>query len=239
MKAIKRTIERITASSSRKSNEEDRPRISLLGTSAMIFEAPGPFDLDHQRRIWALADKAQDWAEVAEAVPGMTNLMLLFDTPPKDLDALEAALIAAWKTGDEKQGGGKTLDLPIVYGGEGGPHLREVAEYTKLSIDEVVEIHSAPSYVVYALGSHAGYCYLGGLDPRLFTPRRKVPLINLPGGSLSMAGMQTGVSASAGPSGWNTIGSAKISFFDPTVSPPALLAPGDIIRFQVERVIYD
>ena len=236
---IKRAIGQLSAAATPHQDEEGPPRISFLGTTAMIFEAPGPFDLDHQRRIWALADKAQNWPGVLEAVPGMTNLMILFDSPPKETGDLERALIKGWRSGDEKKINGKVLDLPIIYGGEGGPHLREVAEFTGLSIDEVVKIHSAPSYVVYSVGSHAGYCYLGGLDPRLFTQRRKVPLINLPGGSLSMAGMQTGVSASAGPSGWNTVGKADISFFDPAKSPPALLGPGDIIRFQVERVIYD
>lgn len=236
---IKRTIGQLSSAVMPPRDGEGEPRISFLGTTAMIFEAPGPFDLDHQRRIWALADRAQDWPGVGEAVPGMTNLMILFDSPPKNVAVLERALIKGWRNGDEKKINGRVLELPIVYGGDGGPHLKEVSGFTGLSIDEVVEIHSARPYVVYALGSHAGYCYLGGLDPRLFTPRRKVPLINLPGGSLSMAGMQTGVSASAGPSGWNTIGKADISFFDPDKSPPALLGPGDIIRFQVERVIYD
>ena len=103
---------------------------------------------------------------------------------------------------------------------------------TGFSIDEVIRLHSALDYTVYAVGSHAGYCYLGGLDPRLETPRRKVPLIRLPGGSLSVTGLQTGVSASAGPSGWNTIGSADVRFFDPFRKPASLLKPGDRIRFN-------
>jgi KipI family sensor histidine kinase inhibitor len=90
---------------------------------------------------------------------------------------------------------------------------------------------------VYALGSHPGYCYLGGMDPRLTTPRRRVPVLRIPGGSVSIGGGQTGVSASDGPSGWNTIGATSMCFFDPTASPPAALRPGDAIRFRIERVI--
>lgn len=70
----------------------DRPRISLLGTSALLFEAPGAFDLPHQRRIWALAATASKWPDIREAVPGITNLLLTFETPPRQLDALIAAL---------------------------------------------------------------------------------------------------------------------------------------------------
>ena len=215
----------------------DIPRYSLLGLSALIFEAPGEFDLDHQRRIWAMADAVATWPDVREAVPGMTNLTVLFRQPPEDPAETGGRLIELWQSGISKDMDGRTLDIPIVYGGEGGPHLAEVAEITGLSPEEVVAIHSAPLYPVYAVGSHAGYCYLGGLDKRLFLPRRAVPLLSIPGGSLSIAGRQTGVSASTGPSGWHTIGSAKTVFFDPYRSPPALLAPGDAIRFHPEKIL--
>lgn len=220
----------------------DAPRISPLGTTALLFEAPGEFDIVAQRRIWTLAGAAGRWPEVREAVPGMTNLMLLFEAPPADLAPIEARLVETWAeceppTPESKTPESKAVEIDITYGGGGGPHLAEVAERTGLSIDDVVAIHSAPTYTVYAVGSHPGYCYLGGLDARLFLPRRAVPLLSIPGGSLSIAGMQTGVSASAGPSGWHTIGSTDATFFDPVRAPPALLAPGDTIRFRPARVI--
>jgi KipI family sensor histidine kinase inhibitor len=215
----------------------DRPRCSPLGTTGLIFEAPGAFDLENQQRIWAMADAVGAWEGVREAVPGMTNLTVLFERPPADIDAFGERLAALWHSGIAKTVTGRTLDLPIVYGGEGGPHLHEVSALTGLSVDEVVAIHSAPVYVVYAIGSHAGYCYLGGLDARLFVPRRAVPLLSIPAGSLSVAGAQTGVSASAGPSGWHTIGAADIAFFDPGRRSPCLLQPGDSIRFHPEKVV--
>lgn len=213
------------------------PRISLLGTTGLVFEAPGAFDLGNQQRIWGMADALANWTEVREAVPGMTNLTILFEQPPHDVKAFGDRLASLWESGISKTVAGRTIDLPIVYGGTGGPHLLEVAELTGLSVDEVVSIHSAPVYTVYAVGSHAGYCYLGGLDPRLFVPRRAVPLMSIPAGSLSIAGAQTGVSASAGPSGWHTIGSADVSFFDPARNPPSLLRPGDSMRFLPEKVV--
>jgi allophanate hydrolase subunit 1 len=62
-------------------------------------------------------------------------------------------------------------------------------------------------------------------------------VVSLPGGSVSIGGVQTGVSASAGPSGWNTIGGTAMTFFDPSRDKPAVLAPGDMIRFRVERIV--
>jgi len=214
------------------------PTISVLGTSALLFEAPGhAMTLPDQQRIWALAREAGRWPEVREAVPGMNNLMLSFVRAPRSLADMQARLLAAWDAAQPLPLDGRVIELPVVYGGAGGPHMADVVAHTGLSIDEIVEIHSAPAYPVYALGSHPGYCYLGGMDARIATPRRKVPVLSIPGGAVSIGGAQTGVSASAGPSGWNTIGTTAMRFFDPTQDPPALLQPGDTLRFRVQKVI--
>jgi KipI family sensor histidine kinase inhibitor len=211
--------------------------ISLLGTSALLFEPPGEMDLSAQQRVWALAREVQSWPEVREAVPGMNNLMLSFERAPRRLDELQERLHAAWHAVRPLPLQGRLIELPVVYGGAGGPHMADVVAYTGLRVDEIVELHSAPLYPVFAIGSHPGYCYLGGMDPRIATPRRKVPVISIPGGAVSIGGAQTGVSASDGPSGWNTIGSTTMRFFDPAQDPPALVQPGDSIRFRVEKVI--
>jgi 5-oxoprolinase (ATP-hydrolysing) subunit B len=213
------------------------PTISLLGVTALLFEAPGETTLLTQRRIWALARVAEAWPEVREAVPGMNNLLVAFERPPRRTDPLVGRLLEAWAGVEPLPLAGRAVELPVSYGGEGGPHMADVMAHTGLELDDIVEIHSAPVYTVYALGSHPGYCYLGGMDPRLATPRRKTPVLRIPGGAVSIGGAQTGVSASDGPSGWNTIGSTSMSFFDVMRDPPALLQPGDSIRFKVADVI--
>lgn len=212
-------------------------KTSMIGSRALLFQVACPFDLEHQQRFWAIADEASHWPGVREAVPGMTNLTLLLEKIPSDISQFEKKLKSLWQSGVRKQMDGRLLEADIVYGGERGPHLKEVAIMLDKTIDDIVRLHTAPEYTVFAVGSHAGYCYLGGLDPALETPRRKIPLTNLPGGSLSMAGMQTGISASAGPSGWNTLGYADINFFDPFRDPPSLLQPGDRVRFTPIQVI--
>jgi KipI family sensor histidine kinase inhibitor len=215
----------------------DQPRTSLLGTTALLFEAPGEMTLEAQRRIWALAREAQRLPAVREAVPGMNNLMLAFLEPPRRPEEIEQKLIELWNAVEPLPICGRCIDLPVTYGGESGPHMADVVAHTGMRADEIVEIHTAPTYTVYALGSHPGYCYLGGMDSRIATPRRKVPVLRIPRGAVSIGGSQTGVSASDGPSGWNTIGSTQVTFFDVGRAPPALLQPGDGIRFKVLRVL--
>jgi KipI family sensor histidine kinase inhibitor len=173
---------------------------------------------------------------VREAVPGVNNLLVTFAAPPRRVEALAARLREGWADAVATPLDGRVVELPVVYGGEAGPHMGDVVAHTGLSVEAIVAIHSAPVYPVYALGSHPGYCYLGGMDPRIATPRRKVPVISIPGGAVSIGGLQTGVSASDGPSGWNTIGTTEMRFFDATRDPPALLRPGDSIVFRVREI---
>ena len=215
----------------------EQPVISLLGSTALLFEAPGALALVPQQHLWNLALQAAQWPEIDEAVPGMNNLMLTLRTPPRDLAGLRERLLQAWEQSTPLALEGRIIELPVVYGGEYGPHMQDVVEHTGLDIDAIDHLHSEPLYPVYALGSHPGYCYLGGMDGRLATPRRQVPVLNIGAGAVSIGGVQTGVSASAGPSGWNTIGRTEMAFFDPTQNPPAILRPGDQLRFRIERII--
>lgn len=212
------------------------PKLSLMGTRALLLEAPGAFELGQQKRIWALADEAARWADVEETVLGVTNLLVVFSTPPRDLEATKAALLDAWHRLPEKAVSGRVIEIPVVYGGELGSDLAAVCAYSGLPAEEIIAIHSAGEYTVCAIGSSPGFGYLHGLDPRIFMPRKTVPSLRMLKGTVTIGGMQAGISVSTGPNGWNAIGWAATPMFDLAQSPPTLLAPGDQIRFLVERI---
>ena len=215
----------------------DKPQVSMIGTTAMLFMAPGPLDLEHQSRIWSMAATVSTWPAVEEAVPGMTNLMVVFDAPPRDPENVERALLALWSESRPMVPGGRVIEIPVTYGGEHAIDLAAVTAHAGLSVDEVVRIHSGGEYVVFAVGSSPGFAYLGGLDPRIHMPRKSVPSLRMVAGSVTIGGMQTGVAALTGPNGWNSIGFAELTVFDPSRDPPALLAPGDRVRFRAERIL--
>ncbi|MFF7710357.1 5-oxoprolinase subunit PxpB [Pseudomonas sp. NPDC007930] len=215
----------------------DVPAITCLGTSALLFDPGGPLTLALQQRIWALADSAAGWPEIREAVPCLNNLLLSFRQPPRDIEPLKARLLEAWASGRTLHLEGKVVELVVDYGGEFGLRMAHVCEHTGLSVDEVVALHTTPLYVVFGLGSHPGHCYLEGLDRRLATPRRKVPILDNPVGSVAIGGIQTSVAASPGPSGWNGIGRTRFDFFDARATPPAVMQPGDRIRFCPGKVL--
>ncbi|AOM81868.1 5-oxoprolinase subunit PxpB [Salisediminibacterium beveridgei] len=126
---------------------------------------------------------------------------------------------------------GRTITLPVLYGGEWGPDLEHVASVTGLSDQEVIDRHTAGVYTVFMLGFLPGFPYLGGLDDRLNTPRRDTPRQSVPAGSVGIAGAQTGVYPLASPGGWQLIGRTPRQLVDVHHPEPCLVRPGDQLRF--------
>ena len=217
-------------------NDTNPPRFSFLGSCALLCETPAPLDIFWQRKIWALAAQAEHWQGVLEVMPGMNNLMLVFNPLTVTVESLQADILKLWPHCDWEGDAGKTLEVPGVYGGENGMDLEHVAQHAGLSINEVVRLHAEPVYTVYCVGGYPGFGLLGGLHPKLFTPRRREPRLQVPPGSIAIAGAQTGVIPTTLLTGWQIIGNARQVFFDVTKDPPALLVPGDKIKFRVERI---
>jgi KipI family sensor histidine kinase inhibitor len=123
------------------------------------------------------------------------------------------------------------VEIPTFYGGTYGPDIEFVAAHSGLSVDDVIARHSEMTYTVYMLGFAPGFAYLGGLPEELVAPRLPTPRQAVPAGSVGIAGAQTGVYPIETPGGWRLIGRTLIALFDPTADPPALLRPGDRVRF--------
>ena len=123
------------------------------------------------------------------------------------------------------------VEVPTVYGGEFGPDLSFVASHNHLSEDEVISIHSGTDYLVYMLGFIPGFTYLGGMDPRIATPRLSSPRTLIPAGSVGIAGEQTGTYPSDSPGGWQLIGRTPVTMYDMSKAQAALLKAGDYVRY--------
>ena len=134
--------------------------------------------------------------------------------------------------GGEGWGEGALVEIPVCYGGEFGPDLREVAEHAQLAEADVIALHSAGEYRVAMLGFAPGFPYLLGLDARLHMPRRANPRTRVAAGSVAIGGAQTGIYPRELPGGWRLIGRTPLALFDAQRDPPALLAPGQRVRFR-------
>jgi KipI family sensor histidine kinase inhibitor len=119
-------------------------------------------------------------------------------------------------------------EIPVQYIGE---DIQELADRRGMAIQDGIRLHTETEYIVFALGSQPGFPYLGGLDKRLFSPRRPEPRVRVEAGSVVIGGGQTGVISRTSPSGWHIIGRTEVEFFNLKKEQPALLSPGDKVRF--------
>ena len=171
---------------------------------------------------------------VTEWVPGYATVTVYYRPWATSYDALCGALARlARKHGQDidEESAPRLMEIPVCYGGEFGPDLDDVAAAQDLTPAQVIRRHSRPRYLVYFLGFQPGFAYLGGLPPSLATPRRATPRTSVPVGSVGIAGVQTGIYPLATPGGWQIIGRTPLWLYDPARQPPALLAPGDRVKF--------
>lgn len=166
---------------------------------------------------------------VTDIVPGAATVLVV--APGADLTRLRshlAELADAAGTGDATPGDAGEVTIPVRYDGE---DLRDVAELTGLSPEEVVARHTASELVVGWLGFAPGFAYLVGLDPLLHVPRLPAPRTAVPPGAVAIAGPHTAVYPSASPGGWRLLGHTAMRVWDTAADPPALLRPGTRVRF--------
>jgi KipI family sensor histidine kinase inhibitor len=165
---------------------------------------------------------------LVDVVPGHCTVLA---TWAGDEPAGLAAIAANALTEGSPEPAPTTLTIPVTYD---GPDLAAVSELAGLSIDDVVDVHSAALYTVAFIGFAPGFAYLIGGDDRLHVPRRSEPRTQVAAGSVGVAGPYSGVYPLEGPGGWRLIGRTSLELFDPVRTPPAALAPGDRVRFIAE-----
>jgi inhibitor of KinA len=223
--------------------------ISPLGDSALIVRVCERLGDDPEQgleRVLRLLSRLE-----AAKIPGVIELTSAYTTVAVFYDPVRvigtgaemdsapewlAARISAAVTSDtgtsDRALEPRHLVIPVCYGGEYGPDLENVARRASLPQEEVVNRHSGAEYLVHCIGFSPGFAYLGGLPPELNTPRRAVPRISVPAGSVGIGGRQTGIYPVASPGGWHLIGRTPQRLFTLNANPPTALRAGDRVRFR-------
>ena len=216
----------------------DTLQFEPLAEDALLLRVGECIDAAINARVHAIVDVVQrQWPQL-ECVPAYASVLLRFDardwteahcTPHQ---ALELALRNALAAGETSRRRPREQEIPVCYGGAGGPDLAAVAQSLDLSVDAVIARHAAADYRVAMIGFAPGFPYLLGLDPTLAMPRRHDPRQHVAAGSVGIGGAQTGIYPDQLPGGWQLIGRTPLRLFDVRSTPPSLLAAGDRVRLR-------
>jgi inhibitor of KinA len=222
-------------------------RIEPMGESALLVTLGDTIDPALNARTRAVA-AAMDSLPPGETrfgrpVPAYASVLVPFD--PVALSGAEAArVVETVLAAMEARGSpaprdatappvpaGRLVEIPVRYGGVDGPDLDDVARLHDLRPEDVVELHAGAEYTAFFLGFAPGFAYLGPVPASIATPRLDVPRPRVPAGSVAIGGNQTAVYPTETPGGWRLIGRTDLRPWDLTRDPPALILPGDRVRF--------
>nr|WP_204262676.1 5-oxoprolinase subunit PxpB [Methylobacterium sp. BTF04] len=204
------------------------------GDSALTVEFGDVIDAGANAQVLALDDRLRVAAMpvIVETVPTYRSLTIHLDPVRLNPNALEAAVRKLAENTIPERPPARIWRVPVVYGGEYGIDLVDVARHHGLAPETLVARHSAPEYRVVMIGFLPGYAYLDGLDPGLALSRRTSPRASTPAGTISIGGVQALIASIAAPSGWHLLGRTPVRSFMPGRDPVFLFQPGDGIRFE-------
>ncbi|THD67686.1 5-oxoprolinase subunit PxpB [Robertkochia marina] len=166
-----------------------------------------------------------------EIVPAYNSLTLISRYPIEHSTVIDHLKSLYGKVTQRVAAKRKIWNIPVCYDPPFCMDLEALSASVGLSKQEIIYLHTARPYTVYAIGFLPGFMYLGGLDERIHFPRREKPRLKVPRGSVGIGGQQTGIYPQESPGGWNIIGNSPIKVFNALNDPPCGISVGDQIRF--------
>lgn len=213
----------------------EKTRYLAAGDRALVLEFGNEISEDVNRKVrsMTLAIEQKRLPGITEKVPTYRSLMVHYDPVVTGyhqllevLEKLESELHQLQMPAPQ------VTVIPILYGGDYGPDMPTVMNHNGLSQEEVIRIHTSRDYLIYMIGFTPGFPYLGGMDERIATPRLATPRTKIKGGSVGIAGSQTGIYSIDSPGGWQLIGWTPVPLYDPEADNPFLLKAGNYVRFE-------
>ena len=201
--------------------------------SSPTFDADYPAGVSpNMKGIAARASRHADaLSAITELIPAARTLFIRFNPLLTTRVELEVA-VQELDTQVDVAHAAHAISIPVTYDGE---DLAEVADMLGLSSEAVIARHCGTPWSVAFVGFAPGFAYLTGGDPCFDVPRRATPRLSVPAGAVGLAGKFSGVYPRPSSGGWQLIGHTDVPMWDDSAKVPALLQPGDTVRFAPVR----
>lgn len=211
--------------------------LTRAGDAALVLECEQRIDPHINACVIAVAGsiRSRERPGVRDVVESYCAVTVHFDPLKTDVagliqDLLDDTRWEAYALSDSPSP--RRHCVPVCYGGKYGPDLEALALFAKSDVAKVIKAHAAVTYRVYMLGFVPGFAYMAEVPPELAMARRSTPRLEVPQGSVGIAGRQTGVYPLTAPGGWQVIGRTPLVLFKLGRPEPFLFRPGDEVCFE-------
>lgn len=205
----------------------------VAGDRAVSVVFGEEINLEVNGRVRMLSDELENnpIKGITETVPTYVSLIVYYR--PEIIRYEE--LVANLKTRivDERAAStGKKIvkEIPILYGGEGGPDLEACAALENISPKEIIRMHSQHEYYVYMLGFAPGHPYMARFEEPFQFKRRETPRIKIPARSIVVQLNLSDLIPFEQPCGWNIIGMTPLEICDFSKEDPFLVHAGEWVK---------
>lgn len=201
------------------------------GESAFLMKFKEEISLEVHLQVKASYQQLQkiNFKGITSLIPAYNSLTVVFNANEIDRSFLKLFLEKTKFHPNKEQKKTRIVEVPVCYEAPYSLDMQEVAKKTGLTPQEIIKIHTSKPYLVYMLGFAPGFMYLGGLDARLFTPRKETPRVKIQAGAVGLADQQTGIYPLETPGGWQIIGQTPLTLF--SKKQAAIAQMGDAIQF--------
>jgi inhibitor of KinA len=220
-------------------------QIYPISDQAITLDFGGPISLETNDRVYMLLaallknklDGVTDMIPAYNSVTVVYDFMTVYQRQLKNDNAIPVyAVIKKWIENNVNQDindielSKSEIIIPICYDKSVALDIESVADQHHISIEKVIELHTAKTYRVFMNGFLPGFAYMGIVDPAIQTPRHQSPRSLVQAGSVGIAGVQTGIYPCNSPGGWQIIGKTPLALIDENEN--ILLTPGSFVKFN-------
>ncbi|MBT8295623.1 MAG: 5-oxoprolinase subunit PxpB [Gramella sp.] len=210
-------------------------QISPLGDRSILINIDGGINPETLNKVLFFKKKIEntEFKEKVEVINTYNSLLVIYMFAIEDIYSEFLRLNELLSEANiPKNTNYKIFQIPVCYDKEFGIDLEFISEERDMEIDDIVQLHTRPFYLVYFIGFLPGFLYLGGLDKRLHISRKKTPRRAVEKGAVGIGENQTGIYPKTSPGGWQILGKTPIELFDRNMQPPCPIFAGDKIKFN-------
>ena len=221
----------------------DKVRIFALGSDAATIEFGAEISETLNQNVLKLAHyfEQNQFEGFIEIVPAYASLTIFYDILAvrksffefeTAFDAVKSLIKKALPNLSElTENEPRVVQIPISFDEEFALDLDFVARSNNLTPQQVINLFTAETYRVFMIGFLPGFAYMGEINERIAAPRKASPRLQVPKGSVGIAGRQTGIYSLTSPGGWQIVGKTTLELFTPDAETPSLLQAGDLVKF--------